>query len=58
MASPRNGVHLRPRWRRGLAVSIVPTLILIPSLYVMVETRFPRRVEDSSPALAPQGETA
>jgi HAE1 family hydrophobic/amphiphilic exporter-1 len=42
----------------GLAVSTVLTLILIPTLYVIVETRFPRRVEDREPALAPQGETA
>ena len=42
----------------GLAVSTVLTLILIPTLYVMVEARFPRRVEDREPALAPQGETA
>jgi len=42
----------------GLAVSTVLTLILIPTLYVMVETRFPRRVEDPHPALTPQGETA
>jgi hydrophobe/amphiphile efflux-1 (HAE1) family protein len=42
----------------GLAVSTVLTLILIPTLYVMVETRFPRRVEAPHPALTPQGETA
>ncbi|HEU5191301.1 MAG TPA: efflux RND transporter permease subunit [Methylomirabilota bacterium] len=42
----------------GLAVSTVLTLILIPTLYVMVETRFPRRVEDPHPAFTPQGETA
>src|SRR5262249_53753508 len=39
----------------GLAVSTVLTLILIPTLYVMVETRFPRRVEDPHPAFTPQG---
>jgi len=42
----------------GLAVSTVLTLILIPTLYVMVESRFPRRVEDPHPAFTPQGETA
>ena len=34
----------------GLAVSTVLTLVLIPTLYVMLEERFPRRVE------APEGE--
>jgi multidrug efflux pump subunit AcrB len=42
----------------GLAVSTLLTLILIPTLYVMVEMRFPRRVETPHPALTPQGETA
>ncbi|MBI2524794.1 MAG: efflux RND transporter permease subunit [Candidatus Rokubacteria bacterium] len=42
----------------GLAVSSVLTLILIPTLYVMLETRFPRRVGEASGSLAPQGETA
>jgi multidrug efflux pump subunit AcrB len=42
----------------GLAVSTVFTLILIPTLYVMVETRFPRRVETPEISLTPQGESA
>jgi Cu/Ag efflux pump CusA len=42
----------------GLAVSTVFTLILIPTLYVMVETRFPRRVETPDISLTPQGESA
>jgi hypothetical protein len=42
----------------GFAVSTVFTLILIPTLYVMVETRFPRRVETRELSLAPQGESA
>jgi multidrug efflux pump subunit AcrB len=42
----------------GLAVSTVFTLILIPTLYVMVETRFPRRVESPEISLTPQGESA
>ena len=42
----------------GLAVSTVFTLILIPTLYVMVETRFPRRVETRELSLTPQGESA
>jgi len=42
----------------GFAVSAVFTLILIPTLYVMVETRFPRRVETRELSLAPQGESA
>ena len=40
------------------AVSTVFTLILIPTLYVMVETRFPRRVETPEISLTPQGESA
>jgi len=42
----------------GLAVSTVLTLLLIPTLYTMLEERFPRRLEaaEGSPAL--QGETA
>ena len=31
---------------------------LIPTLYVMVETRFPRRVESPEISLTPQGESA
>ncbi len=42
----------------GLAVSTVLTLILIPTLYVMLEARFPRRVEAATASLAPQGEIA
>jgi multidrug efflux pump subunit AcrB len=42
----------------GLAVSTVFTLLLIPTLYVMVETRFPRRVETPEISLTPQGESA
>jgi multidrug efflux pump subunit AcrB len=42
----------------GLAVSTVFTLLLIPTLYVMVETRFPRRVEAPEISLTPQGESA
>jgi len=42
----------------GLAVSTVFPLILIPTLYVMVETRFPRRVETRELSLTPQGESA
>ena len=42
----------------GLALSTVFTLILIPTLYVMVETRFPRRVETRELSLTPQGESA
>ena len=42
----------------GLALSTVFTLILIPMLYVMVETRFPRRVETRELSLTPQGESA
>jgi len=42
----------------GLAVSTVLTLILIPTLYAMLEARFPRRVADASASLAPQGEIA
>ena len=42
----------------GLTVSTALTLLLIPTLYVMIEERFPRRMEaaEGSPAL--QGETA
>jgi multidrug efflux pump subunit AcrB len=42
----------------GLAVSTVFTLLLIPTLYVIVETRFPRRVETPEISLTPQGESA
>lgn len=42
----------------GLTVSTFFTLILIPTLYVMLEERFPRAVEAPDAALTPQGETA
>jgi hydrophobe/amphiphile efflux-1 (HAE1) family protein len=42
----------------GLAVSTVFTLILIPTLYVILEERFPREVPAPEGALTPQGETA
>jgi hydrophobe/amphiphile efflux-1 (HAE1) family protein len=42
----------------GLAVSTVLTLILIPTLYVILEERFPRRVAAPQDAAALQGETA
>jgi hydrophobe/amphiphile efflux-1 (HAE1) family protein len=41
----------------GLAVSTFFTLILIPTLYVMIQERFPRLVA-AEERLAPQGETA
>ena len=41
----------------GLAVSTVLTLLLIPTLYVMIDERFPRRTAAADPALAAQGET-
>ena len=40
----------------GLAVSTVLTLILIPTLYVILEERFPRRVEAHDAEMALQGE--
>ncbi len=42
----------------GLAVSTFFTLVLIPTLYVILEERFPRRVEAAEAALTAQGETA
>ncbi|HEV8437835.1 MAG TPA: efflux RND transporter permease subunit [Methylomirabilota bacterium] len=42
----------------GLAVSTVLTLILIPTLYVILEERFPRRVEAPDAELALQGDRA
>ncbi|HXJ80652.1 MAG TPA: efflux RND transporter permease subunit [Candidatus Methylomirabilis sp.] len=42
----------------GLAVSTVLTLILIPTLYVILEERFPRRVEAPEAELALQGDRA
>jgi len=42
----------------GLTISTMLTLVLIPTLYVMLEERFPRRVQ--APASAPvlQGDPA
>lgn len=42
----------------NVKVSTVVTSILIPPLHVMVETRFPRRVESPEISLTPQGESA
>ena len=42
----------------GLAVSTVLTLLLIPTLYLMLEERFPRRMEDPEASPALQGGTA
>jgi hydrophobe/amphiphile efflux-1 (HAE1) family protein len=42
----------------GLAVSTALTLILIPTLYVILEERFPRRVEAPDSELALQGDRA
>jgi len=42
----------------GLAVSTVLTLLLIPTLYAMLEERFRRRMEDAEASPALQGETA
>ncbi len=42
----------------GLAVSTVLTLLLIPTLYVMIEERFPRRVEAAELTPALQGDRA
>jgi len=42
----------------GLAVSTLLTLLLIPTLYVMLEERFPRRMEESQEELPLQGTTA
>jgi hydrophobe/amphiphile efflux-1 (HAE1) family protein len=42
----------------GLAVSTALTLLLIPTLYLMLEERFPRRMEDAEGAPALQGGTA
>jgi hydrophobe/amphiphile efflux-1 (HAE1) family protein len=42
----------------GLTVSTALTLLLIPTLYVMLEERFPRRMEAAEPSPALQGETA
>jgi hydrophobe/amphiphile efflux-1 (HAE1) family protein len=42
----------------GLAASTVLTLLLIPTLYAMLEERFPRKMEQSEGTLALHGETA
>jgi hydrophobe/amphiphile efflux-1 (HAE1) family protein len=42
----------------GLAVSTALTLLLIPTLYLMLEERFPRRMEDLEGSPALQGGTA
>lgn len=42
----------------GLAVSTALTLLLIPTLYLMLEERFPRRMEDAEASPALQGGTA
>ena len=42
----------------GLAVSTALTLILIPTLYVILEERFPRRVEAPDAHMALQGDRA
>jgi hydrophobe/amphiphile efflux-1 (HAE1) family protein len=42
----------------GLGVSTVLTLLLIPTLYAMLEERFPRKMEQSEGTLALHGETA
>ena len=41
-----------------LAVSTVLTLILIPTLYVILEERFPRRVQAPDAEMALQGDCA
>ena len=42
----------------GLAVSTALTLLFIPTLYLMLEERFPRRMEDAEASPALQGRTA
>jgi hydrophobe/amphiphile efflux-1 (HAE1) family protein len=42
----------------GLAVSTLLTLLLIPTLYVMLEERFPRRMEETQEELPLPGTTA
>jgi multidrug efflux pump subunit AcrB len=42
----------------GLAVSTVLTLVLIPTLYAMIEERFPRRAAEAEPAWAARGGSA
>jgi len=42
----------------GLTISTMLTLVLIPTLYVMLEERFPRRVPAMDGAPEPQGDPA
>jgi hydrophobe/amphiphile efflux-1 (HAE1) family protein len=42
----------------GLTVSTALTLLLIPTLYVMLEERFPRRMQDTDTIPGLEGETA
>jgi hydrophobe/amphiphile efflux-1 (HAE1) family protein len=42
----------------GLTVSTALTLLLIPALYMMLEERYPRRMEEAAGSPALQGETA
>jgi multidrug efflux pump subunit AcrB len=42
----------------GLTISTMLTLVLIPTLYVMLEERFPRRVSVPEGAPALQGDMA
>jgi multidrug efflux pump subunit AcrB len=42
----------------GLAVSSVLTLVLIPTLYVILEERFPGRIESPEGVLVAQGDAA
>jgi multidrug efflux pump subunit AcrB len=42
----------------GLAVSTVLTLVLIPTLYMILEERFPRRIESPEGELVAQGDAA
>jgi hydrophobe/amphiphile efflux-1 (HAE1) family protein len=42
----------------GLTVSTALTLLLIPALYMMLEERFPRRMEEAESSSALQGEPA
>jgi multidrug efflux pump subunit AcrB len=42
----------------GLAVSTVLMLVLIPTLYVILEERFPRRLDSPEGELVAQGDAA
>ena len=42
----------------GLTISTMLTLVLIPTLYVMLEERFPRRVQAPEDAPVLQGDPA